>query len=97
MTAAPTPLAIMDVQTPGETLTDEFVAVTMRIKTSSAMLKNSKMRLEVCSAKMFPKGSEDDTICRVILSRIAVLEDRISEGTSRANEITDAMFDASMC
>jgi hypothetical protein len=95
LTAAPAPLAIMDQQTPEENLTDELVAVNSQVKKSSAVLENIKMRLEVCRAQLFATGSEDDDMCRVFLSRIAVLEARISERTSRANELADALFEAS--
>ena len=85
----------MAVQTPEENLTAELVAVNSQVKTASAVLENIKMRLEMCRAKLSATGSEDDDICRGVLSRIAVLEARIGERTSRANEIADALFEAS--
>ena len=54
------------------------------------------MRIDSHYANMSPEAIDDDECANGIRSKLAVLGARIIEMTPRTDEITDAMFDASM-
>ena len=93
--AVPVPLAIIDV-VPEVSRTNELVAAKNKIKMWKAVLTAVVTRLDLHCANMSPEAIDNDGCVKGIRSKIAVLETRIIEVTSPADEITDAMFDASM-
>ena len=95
LSAAPMPLAIMDVL-PEVTLTDELVAANNKIKISKAMLAAMMMRLGSQCANMSPEAIEDGECVKGIRSKIVVLEARIVEIAARANEITLLLLNRSL-
>ena len=95
LSAAPRALAIMD-GPPEETLTEELVAANNKIKTWNLMLTTMMMRFDSYCANMSPDAMGGDECVKEMRSKIAVLEERINLLTSRADEITDGIFDADM-
>jgi hypothetical protein len=96
MSTAPAPLAIMSETPETETLTDELVAENNKTKQWKAMLTTMMTRLDTRCANMSPLEIEDDERAKVIRTQIADLEARIIASTSRADEITDAVFETEM-
>ena len=79
-----------------ETLTDQLAAENNKTKKWKAMLTTMMTRLETHCANMSPSDIEDDERANVIRTKIAKLEANIIASASRADEITDAMFETEM-